>query len=418
MSSYDIYVDNCASRSITNDLNDLVDKPTQADVHIYGTNGVSTGTLMGTVEWEIEDDYGSIHKIRIPNTIYSAANRNRLLSPQHWAQGANDRYPIRYGTWCATYDDRIVLYWEQRKYKRTVYLLEEGSNIGMIRGVQNAKGDQEYDRLFKAFKNEVIAIPTVLETICHDTEEYAELKTEKNHGTHQGQSQDPIKYPSGIPSKESDKIDMDDYLKTNYELNTMEINEDLELSQERAGTTGGKDPKQDYLYWHHKLGHLSHGRMLQLVKNGTLPRHLRMTTAPICVACMNGKATRKPWRTKAKPNASGRTTSHPGECVAIDQLDSSTAGFIGQMRGSILTTQRYRYATVFVDQFSATEETLKAKKAFEIHADSFGVKVRQYHADNGRFQDIKFKEDYMEQAQRITYCGVNAYFQKAELKGK
>jgi hypothetical protein len=65
---------------------------------------------------------------------------------------------------------------------------------------------------------------------------------------------------------------------------------------------------------------------------------------------------------------------------------------------------------VFVDQFSdysfvyfhtaiTIEETLKAKKAFELHADSFGVKVRQYHADNGRFQDIKFKEDCAAQGQ-------------------
>jgi hypothetical protein len=94
-SSYDIYVDNCASRSITNNMSDFIDKPTQADVRICGTNGVSTGTLMGTVEWEIEDDNGTVHKIRIPNTIYSSVNRNRLLSPQHWAQGANDKYPIR-----------------------------------------------------------------------------------------------------------------------------------------------------------------------------------------------------------------------------------------------------------------------------------------------------------------------------------
>jgi hypothetical protein len=99
------------------------------------------------------------------------------------------------------------------------------------------------------------------------------------------------------------------------------------------------------------------------------------------------------------------------------------------MRGSILTNQRYRYATVFVDQFSdytfvylhtsiTTEETLKAKKAFEIHADSFGVNVKHYHADNGRFQDIKFKEDCMAQAQRITYCGVNAHFQNGRAERK
>jgi hypothetical protein len=45
--------------------------------------------------------------------------------------------------------------------------MEEGSNVGMIRGVRNAKDRQEYERLFKAFKNEIVAMPTVLETIRH-----------------------------------------------------------------------------------------------------------------------------------------------------------------------------------------------------------------------------------------------------------
>jgi hypothetical protein len=55
-------------------------------------------------------------------------------------------------------------------------------------------------------------------------------------------------------------------------------------------------------------------------------------------------------------------------------MESSTAGLIGQLRGVILTTLRYKYATVFVDLFSdytyiylhtkiTLEETVKAKKA-------------------------------------------------------
>lgn len=82
---------------ITNDLRDFIDTPVPADVKIYGTNGTSSGTLMGTVEWPIEDDAGHVHRIRIPRTIYSASNRSKLLSPQHWRQEANDRYPIRNG---------------------------------------------------------------------------------------------------------------------------------------------------------------------------------------------------------------------------------------------------------------------------------------------------------------------------------
>jgi hypothetical protein len=64
------------------------------------------------------------------------------------------------------------------------------------------------------------------------------------------------------------------------------------------------------------------------------------------------------------------------------------------------------------------EETLKAKKAFELHAESFGVQIKQYHADNGRFQDIKFKEHCIEQSQRLTYCGVNAHFQNGRAERK
>jgi hypothetical protein len=68
--SYEIYVDNCASRSITNDMRDFVDKPRPANIKIQGTNGISCGTLMGTVERTIEDDTGIVHKIRIP-TLYT-----------------------------------------------------------------------------------------------------------------------------------------------------------------------------------------------------------------------------------------------------------------------------------------------------------------------------------------------------------
>jgi hypothetical protein len=103
-------------------------------------------------------------------------------------------------------------------------------------------------------------------------------------------------------------------------------------------------------------------------------------------------------------------------------MESSTAGFIGQLKGAILTTLRYKYATVFVDLYSdytyvylhtkiTSEETLKAKKAFELHAESFGVKVKQYHADNGRFQDIAFKTHCEQHGQSLTFCGVNAHFQ-------
>ena len=65
----------------------------------------------------------------------------------------------------------------------------------------------------------------------------------------------------------------------------------------------------------------------------------------------------------------------PGQVVSVDQLVSPTPGLIAQMTG-FLTKQRYKYATVYIDQASgqsfihlqksaSTSETLESKAAFE-----------------------------------------------------
>jgi hypothetical protein len=111
-----------------------------------------------------------------------------------------------------------------------------------------------------------------------------------------------------------------------------------------------------------------------------------------------------------------------GDCVSADQLESKTPGFVGQMKAPILTKHRYTVATVFVDHFSrlsfvylqystSGEETLKAKLAFEAFAESHGVRVKHYHADNGRFADNLFRNDCSKKQQTQSFCGVNAHWQ-------
>ena len=79
-------------------------------------------------------------------------------------------------------------------------------------------------------------------------------------------------------------------------------------------------------------------------------------------------------------------------------------------------------ATVFFDHFSwlsvvylqestKGDETLLAKKAFKAHAPSFGIKVSNYHADNGRFAERLFLEHAAQHGQTVTLCDVNAHFQ-------
>eukprot|EP00934_Nitzschia_sp_Nitz4_P000920 Nitzschia sp. Nitz4//scaffold577_size2809//140//955//NITZ4_009285-RA/size2809-processed-gene-0.1-mRNA-1//-1//CDS//3329554798//920//frame0 len=102
-------------------------------------------------------------------------------------------------------------------------------------------------------------------------------------------------------------------------------------------------------------------------------------------------------------------------------MEVSQPGFIAQLKGKP-TKQRYRCATVFVDHFSRLSfvhlqqstsgiETLEAKKAFERFADSHGVSVKHYHADNGRFADTLFVRHTASLGQSISFCGVNAHHQ-------
>jgi hypothetical protein len=109
--------------------------------------------------------------------------------------------------------------------------------------------------------------------------------------------------------------------------------------------------------------------------------------------------------------------TYPGECVAVDQLESRTPSFVAQLKAPRLTKHRYHFATVFVDHYSdftsihfhmqlTSEETIKAKHGIEILA-----AINRYHAENGHFQDLAFKQECEQKGQRITYCGVNAHFQ-------
>jgi hypothetical protein len=47
-----------------------------------------------------------------------------------------------------------------------------------------------------------------------------------------------------------------------------------------------------------------------------------------------------------------------------------------------------------------------------------GVKIQNYHADNGHFQDNTLKNHCQEQRQGISYCGVNAHFQNGKVEKK
>ena len=181
------------------------------------------------------------------------------------------------------------------------------------------------------------------------------------------------------------------------------------------------DPQDELLRWLYRLGHFSFDRIKQPANKGQLPKRLLTCHTPFCTACQYGKMTKRPWRVKGDDKGTAETATYPGQVVSVDQLEWTSPGFIAQLKGT-LTQERYRYATVFFDQFSrytlvylqnriTSQETVMAKHAFERATEQCGVKIKHSHADNGRFADNAFIQDCQANRKILSYCGVNTHFQ-------
>ena len=105
-------------------------------------------------------------------------------------------------------------------------------------------------------------------------------------------------------------------------------------------------------------------------------------------------------------------------------MESRTPSFIAQLKEK-LTKRRYKYATVFKDHYSdlaytyfheenGGESITQAKTAFEAYVSKYNVKIKHYHADNGRFADNKFISSIKERGQAISFCTAYAYHQNGK----
>jgi hypothetical protein len=415
--SFWLAVDNGASRCITNCLSDYISPPKRVNIEVRGIGGPVRANLMGTVKWSIEDDEGVVHSFLLPNTYYNADSPYRLLSPQHMSQVTNDNFPIRRGTWCGTFGDAIELYWDQRKYQRTIRL-SIASNIGLFK---SAPG---YNR-FHAFCSEIgnIEPSTLEENTFYCMPATAVSVAESSDLDPDGTGEDSDDDDSLDELSERRHPDIPDEVFTPIERtgDVTIIPEDEDVQQ--------VTPQAELLAWHYRLGHTSFAKIKQMAARGDLPRNIALCKTPKCAACLYGKATRRAWRSKSPANKlTTPPATSPGAVVAVDQMISATPGFIAQMRG-FLTRKRYTVTTVFVDHFSglsfvylqkstSAAETVEAKKAFERYAKVHGVQVRHYHADNGIFAEAEFRKAVEVDQQSISYCAVNAHHQNGKAEKK
>jgi Reverse transcriptase (RNA-dependent DNA polymerase)/GAG-pre-integrase domain len=423
--SFLIAIDNCSSRCITNCMADYVEPPVRVKVKVNGIGGAVIATHKGTVKWAIEDDHGRRHTWLIPDTYFHESTPYRLLSPQHWAQTQHDGR----GTWAATYQDAVELFWKGNRFSRSIPL-SGSSNIALLRSapgftkmhafcveISTIKSD--------SFIDELLVLPTV--AVTDDEESGSESEDEgfldeapavRRHPDLPDEAFDEPKRAEQFQKEMTAAFDSGSNIS---KIQQRQIVEDDPVQFD--------NPQAELLSWHYRLGHLPFGRIKKLAARGDLPSYLLQAKVPRCASCLFGKATRRPWRTKAPVNQQQvPPATVPGAVVGVDQLISSTPGFVGQMRGA-LTRRRYTVSTIFVDHFSglsfvhlqlstAATHTLEAKKAFERFAKQHGVTVRHYHADNHIFDSKAFVAEVEQCGQSISYCAVNAHHQNGRAEKK
>ena len=117
-----------------------------------------------------------------------------------------------------------------------------------------------------------------------------------------------------------------------------------------------------------------------------MPRKLLKVKPCKCYGCLYGNTTKRPWLAKSENNRGYiRKAYAPGECISVYQMESSTPGFIAQLKCKP-TKHCYRAAKIFLDHNSfityvhlqrglLSDETIQAKKLFETYTCTYKVKV-------------------------------------------
>ena len=142
----------------------------------------------------------------------------------------------------------------------------------------------------------------------------------------------------------------------------------------------------EFLRLYQRMGHIPFKKMNMMARQKVIPKCFEKCPAPICAACTYAKLSRKAWHNKPlKGYQDTQKAKAPGDKVSVNQLVSITPGLIAQLTDR-LTTKRYKYATVYVDNHSrygyihiqkssAAEETIEGKEIFETHMQSMGMMV-------------------------------------------
>ena len=407
-----IGVDNRCSGCISHVKSDFVGRMQPTTRTIRGFAGSRTVNVsIGTLRWEWEDDKGTIHTFLIPNSYFVPDGKVRLLSPQHWAQTQAANKKNRENCGERTNGNGCELFWGNGHTKSIKLGNDNVATFPMAPGFKQF-AIFCHEAGIDSTSDDTVAMPAGIISDSDDDEEDGLSRSTQMQQTNPW-------VPSTTTEKRTSGL---------FNINGPESTKVTQLPEPLPNIVPDEESRQpitdmsQLLTLHHQYAHIPMRKLQEMAKQGILPRRLAKCNIPTCSACLYARATRRPWRGKTRRDADNdETPTTVGEVVSVDQLESPTPGLIAQITGK-LTTKRYKYATVYVDQrsrfgfvylqkTSSAEETIEGKKAFETYARRHGITIKNYLADNGIFKANLWVDECKRQGQGLTFAGVNAHHQ-------
>ena len=224
---------------------------------------------------EIQDDQGQSHLFTLPNSYYVATAPSRILCPQHLAQMAKDNYPLPLVTGEVNGDEYIQLFWDQRKYVKTIKL-DPRRNIGMTHtapGIHTFKDFMEQQAIQTPFSccfdtpvipdddEESLQPPDPIQPQTQEIQPQFPLQQIGPSTTTQGHTENTIPTTTQVdftPLQQTDKPNL--------------IEEEEEPSN--------LNPSDELLRWHYKFGHVPLKLLQQMATKGALPKRLATVIPP------------------------------------------------------------------------------------------------------------------------------------------
>jgi hypothetical protein len=433
----------CADRSLfISDITPL------NGVNHQGIGGKIPATEYGTIQFTLLGDGTLVHEFTIHNVLYVPEAQINLLSPQKWVAGRSQAERNNHGALSITFDDVTILMWDNMKHMKTIFHRNEGIPIISVN---------------EGFTSGMSLLSKIQPICMPCTPPY--LHTSKNVRAKSipniiSDNDSSASFPDNFVSKGVNIIPNNDFEVVNDDIDHDLLSlDDLQLSLERdqfrtdnedyPTDTGNNRPdlvkvntdgldqileklsapvtsdQLEIRLIYEKLKHSSETSLHRLAQKGIIPKKFQKVKLPPCASCIFGKQHKRPWRNRSKQRHIVHDNENvPGANKSTDQFESPHPGLIPQVKGHLMKA-RYVGATVFMDHATdfvythlmrdmTREATLEAKQAYKRRVESYGVKVCNYDADNGRFAENMFMQDVEDKNQNITFCGIGAHHQNGK----